>query len=269
MIRIRRVHLEEDTGKLTHIASEDGGSYAGRSEPGGCSAAGDCHRARYALSRRGARLCDGAALLLRYLGVNSGDMQKGVMRIEPNVSVRPVGSQVLGTRTEIKNLNSFRALERSVAYEIERQSKVLAARRRRSSRKRLAGTRARGLRSRSAVKRRLTITVISRSLICRLWCSIPAWIEEIRAALPELPAAKLHRFQQQYGLNAYDAGVLTVEPGSATYFEQVVSAVPEAKPKVVANWISGDLFSLFNQAGINHRRRPSASQAPWRGWSAW
>ena len=63
--------------------------------------------------------------VLRYLGVNSGDMQKGVLRIEPNVSVRPVGSQVLGTRTEIKNLNSFRVLERSVAYEIQRQSEVL------------------------------------------------------------------------------------------------------------------------------------------------
>ena len=124
-IRIRRVHLEEDTGKLTHINREEG-SYslvdlnrAGVplleivTEP-------DLHSAEdvraYATALRS---------LLRYLGVNSGDLQKGVMRIEPNVSVRPKWTQELGTRVEIKNLNSFRALERGVAYEIQRQSELL------------------------------------------------------------------------------------------------------------------------------------------------
>ncbi len=121
VIRIRRVHLEEDTGKLTHV-TRDGQSYslvdlnrAGVplleivTEP-------DLHTPeevrQYAVALRA---------MLRYLGVNSGDMQKGVMRIEPNMSVRPLGSTELGTRTEIKNLNSFRALERGVAYEIQRQ----------------------------------------------------------------------------------------------------------------------------------------------------
>ncbi|HEM45756.1 MAG TPA: Asp-tRNA(Asn)/Glu-tRNA(Gln) amidotransferase subunit GatB, partial [Alphaproteobacteria bacterium] len=130
VVRIRRVHLEEDTGKLTHVKpqEEDGRPYslvdlnrAGVplleivSEP-------DLHSAEdvraYAMALRS---------LLRYLEVNSGDMQKGVLRIEPNVSVRPAGSPDFGTRVEIKNLNSFRALERSVAYEIERQSELLRA----------------------------------------------------------------------------------------------------------------------------------------------
>ncbi len=124
-IRIRRVHLEEDTGKLTHV-SKDGDEYslvdlnrAGIplleivTEPD-LTSAEEVHA--YASALRS---------LLRYLGVNSGDLQKGVMRIEPNVSVKPVGSPTLGTRVEIKNLNSFRALERSVSYEIQRQSAVL------------------------------------------------------------------------------------------------------------------------------------------------
>ena len=124
-IRIRRVHLEEDTGKLTHVIKDEA-SYslidlnrAGVplleivTEP-------DFHSAEevraYAMALRS---------LLRYLGVNSGDMQKGVMRIEPNVSVRPVGSTILGTRVEIKNLNSFRSLERAVGYEITRQGEQI------------------------------------------------------------------------------------------------------------------------------------------------
>lgn len=261
-IRIRRVHLEEDTGKLTHI-SREGDSYslvdlnrAGVplleivSEP-------DLHSAEEVRAYAVALWS-----LLRYLGVNSGDMQKGVMRIEPNVSVRPVGRQELGTRTEIKNLNSFRVLERSVAYEIQRQSELVRN----------------GL---PVVQETLGwddsqgVTVSQRSkeeahdyryfpepdlppLVLD-----PAWVEEIRSALPELPATKLHRFQQQYGLNAYDAGVLTVEPEVADYFERAVSAVPEARPKVVANWIIGDLFSLLNQAGttVEAGRVPPSAMA--------
>ncbi len=126
IIRIRRVHLEEDTGKLTHI-TEGGESFslvdlnrAGVplleivTEP-------DLHTAEevrvYAMTLRS---------LLRCLEVNSGDMEKGVMRIEPNISIRPLGIHALGTRTEIKNLNSFRALERATAFEIKRQAEVLA-----------------------------------------------------------------------------------------------------------------------------------------------
>lgn len=248
VIRVRRVHLEEDTGKLTHVSS-DGESYslvdlnrAGIplleivSEP-------DLHTAEevrtYATALRS---------LLRYLGVNSGDLQKGVMRVEPNISVRPVGSQVLGTRTEIKNLNSFRALERSVAYEIERQSDLL-----RQGRKILQETRgwdeSRGVTVAQRVKEgeedyRYFPEPDLPPLVVEL-----AWLDAIRESLPELPAARLRRFQEQYGLGAYDAGVLTVEPAVADYYEKTVSALPGVTPKAAANWISGDLFSLINQSG--------------------
>lgn len=247
VIRIQRVHLEEDTGKLTHV-NQDNQSYslidlnrAGIplleivSEP-------DLHNAQevriYASSLRS---------LLRYLGVNSGDMQKGILRIEPNVSVRPIGQQELGTRTEIKNLNSFRALERSVDFEIRRQIEQLQA-----GEPIIQETRGWDDSKEITVPQRskeeahdyryfpepdLPPLVIERD-----------WIESINQALPELPIARFLRFQTQYGLNPYDAEVLTAELEAADYFEQVLNASPELSPKSVANWITGELFGLMNQA---------------------
>jgi aspartyl-tRNA(Asn)/glutamyl-tRNA(Gln) amidotransferase subunit B len=249
LIRIRRVHLEEDTGKLTHV-SKDGEAYS----------LVDLNRAGVPLLEivsepdlRSAEEVRAYAMalhsLLRYLGVNSGDLQKGVLRVEPNVSVRPSGSQTLGTRTEIKNLNSFRALERSVAFEVQRQSQVIE-----QGGKVVQETRgwddSQGITVTQRIKEEaddyryfpepdLPPLVIEKE-----------WLEQVRAALPELPAAKYRRFQTQYGLSAYDAGVLIMEPAVADYFEQCAAAVPEAAPKVVANWIIGDLFGLLNQAGL-------------------
>jgi aspartyl-tRNA(Asn)/glutamyl-tRNA(Gln) amidotransferase subunit B len=249
-VRIRRVHLEEDTGKLTHI-HRDGESYslvdlnrAGIplleivTEPDLRS--GEQVRA-YALALRA---------LLRYLGVNSGDMEKGVLRIEPNISIRPAGSAQLGTRVEIKNLNSLRALERSVAYEIQRQSEVV--RNGQQVRQETVGW---------DVNREVTFTQRVKEaeddyryfpepdlppLVIE-----PGWIEEVRAALPELPAAKMRRFVQQYGLNQYTAGVLVAERGVADYFEKVVTAAPDVSPRLITNWITGELFGLINQAGAS------------------
>jgi aspartyl-tRNA(Asn)/glutamyl-tRNA(Gln) amidotransferase subunit B len=249
LIRIRRVHLEEDAGKLTHV-TQDGKSYS----------LVDLNRAGVPLleivSEPDMRSAEEARLyamalrsLLRYLGVNSGDMQKGVMRVEPNISVRPVGSSILGTRTEIKNLNSFRALERATAYEIQRQSGAL--RQGQAVTQETRGwddTRGVTLPQRSkeeADDYRYFPEPDLPPLVID-----PAWLEQIRASLPELPAAKLARFQAQYGLSAYDAGVLTDEPLVAAYFEETVQAAPEVTAKVVANWISGDLFGLLNQAGV-------------------
>jgi aspartyl-tRNA(Asn)/glutamyl-tRNA(Gln) amidotransferase subunit B len=248
-IRIRRVHLEEDTGKLTHV-DKDGETYslvdlnrAGVplleivTEP-------DLHSAEevraYAQAMRS---------LLRYLKVNSGDLQKGVMRIEPNISVRPAGSQTLGTRVEIKNLNSFRALERAVGYEIQRQSGMLDE-----------GKPVRQETLGWDVAQEVTFTqrVKEGEEDYRYFPEpdLPPlvleqeWIEAIRSQLPELPAAKLRRFTSQYGLNEYDAGVLVAEQATADYYERTVQAAAEISPKISANWISGELFGLLNQAGM-------------------
>jgi len=247
IIRIRRVHLEEDTGKLTHI-SQNGESYslvdlnrAGVplleivSEP-------DLHSAEevhaYAASLRS---------LLRYLGVNSGDMQKGVMRIEPNVSVRPPGSLELGTRTEIKNLNSFRALERGVAYEIQRQSELLRQGKR-VVQETVGWDDLREVTFTQRVKEGEEDYRYFPEPDLPPLVLDPEWIEQTRAGLPELPAVKFHRFQDQYGLGAYDAEVLVAEREVADYFEATLTAVEGVAPKTVANWITGELFALLNQA---------------------
>jgi aspartyl-tRNA(Asn)/glutamyl-tRNA(Gln) amidotransferase subunit B len=248
-VRIRRVHLEEDTGKLTHI-NQEGEAYslidlnrAGVplleivTEP-------DLHSSEavraYAMALRS---------LLRCVGVNSGDMQKGVLRVEPNVSVRPVNSKGLGTRTEIKNLNSFRVLERSVAFEIQRQSDLLRSGQKVNQETRgwddITGVTVTQRMKEEADDYRYFPEPDLPALVIE-----PGWLEAISAALPELPAAKLQRFQEQYGLNKYDAGVLTEDLPVSAFFEKAVQSAPDVPAKLIANWISGDLFSLLNQTGL-------------------
>ncbi len=171
--------------------------------------------------------------LLRYLGVNSGDMQKGVMRIEPNISVRPAGSPELGTRTEIKNLNSFRALERSVAYEIQRQIELLRQgqpvvagdpRLGRSPRRHLHPAQSRKTEDdyRYFPEPDLPPLVLE-----------PAWVEQVRARrCPSCPRPACTASRQQYGLSAYDAGVLIAERAVADYFRSRRRSASGASPKV-------------------------------------
>ena len=173
LVRIRRVHLEEDTGKLTHVSTGDGSLTRWSTSTGqGCRCSRSSPSRTCTPLKRCALYATALRSLLRYLGVNSGDMQKGVMRIEPNISVRPRGSTELGTRTEIKNLNSFRALERSVEYEIQRQVGLLRRGRARGPGDRRLGRRAQASPSRSASRSPKTTTVTFRSRTCRPWCSI-------------------------------------------------------------------------------------------------
>jgi aspartyl-tRNA(Asn)/glutamyl-tRNA(Gln) amidotransferase subunit B len=242
-IRIRRVHLEEDTGKLTHV---DGGSLI------------DLNRAGVPLleivSEPDMRSVEDAKAyaeslreILRYLEVNSGDMEKGVIRFESNVSVRIAGTDELNTRVEIKNLNSFRALERASAFEIERQSKVLAAG---------------GMIEQETLgwndAKETTYTQRSKE-DAHDYRYFPEpdlpplvvekeWVEQIRASLPELPRPRFQRFVKEYGLTEYAAGVLVAERAASDYFEAAVKS-KNVSPKSIANWIVGDLFAMANQAG--------------------
>jgi aspartyl-tRNA(Asn)/glutamyl-tRNA(Gln) amidotransferase subunit B len=267
LIRVRRVHLEEDTGKLTHVQRDHGLTDGHHDLAKGQTGAGGQSYSLVDLNRAGVPLleivsepdlhtpeevrayAEALRSLLRYLGVNSGDMQKGLLRIEPNISVRPAGSQAFGTRSEIKNLNSFRALERSVAYEIQRQSELL-----RQGQPVVQETRGWDEGQGVTVPQRskeeaddyryfpepdLPPLVIEQD-----------WIDEVRASLPELPAARFHRFQAQYALGAYDAAVLTAERQVADFFEAALAAAPDVPPKSIANWLSGELFGLLNQAGV-------------------
>lgn len=258
VIRIRRVHMEEDTGKLTHV-SQNGQTYS----------LVDLNRAGVALleivtepdlhSVEEVRAYSQALRsLLRYLGVNSGDLQKGVMRFEPNISIRPKGSQELGTRVEVKNLNSFRAVERATEYEIQRQA-VLLDQGQPIQQQTLGWD----------VDKEVTYTqrVKEGEEDYRYFPEpdLPPlvlesnWVEAIRSSLPELPAARMHRFETDYNLNSYDANVLVAEQEVANYFEAVVAAVkehPAITPKIISNWVSGELFALLNQAGLEINASP-------------
>lgn len=243
-IRIRRVHLEEDTGKLFH---EDGYSLvdfnrAGVplleivSEPDLASL--DEIKA-YATALRS---------LLRYLDVNSGDMEKGVIRFEANVSIRPQGSRELSTRTEIKNLNSFRSMLRAVEYELDRQGRLseqgLPVIQETLGWDEAAGETVPQRSKEEAHDYRYFPEPDLPPLILE-----PGWIEDIRASLPELPLAKQQRLIREMGLSPYQARVISAEREVAEFFEASVAAVPDLPPSKLANWVTSDLFGSLNELG--------------------
>jgi aspartyl-tRNA(Asn)/glutamyl-tRNA(Gln) amidotransferase subunit B len=247
-IRILRAHLEEDAGKLTHM-ERGGETYS----------LVDLNRAGVALleivtepDMRSVEevLAYGQALrdIIRYVGVNSGDMSKGVMRFEANVSVRPLGSDVLNPRAEIKNLNSFRAMERAVAYQIEQQ--IAKMERGEQVEQETLGwdeTRQETYSQRSkedAHDYRYFPEPDLPPLVLE-----QAWIDEIAASLPELPQAKAARFQSQYDLTEVDANVLVGEQDIANFFEAVLAAGPALPPRLAANWMTGELFGWMNTCG--------------------
>jgi aspartyl-tRNA(Asn)/glutamyl-tRNA(Gln) amidotransferase subunit B len=247
-IRVRRAHLEEDAGKLTHI-TRDGESYsivdlnrAGVplleivSEP-------DMHTAEEAVAYATA-----LRSIVQYTGINSGDMEKGVIRFEANISVRPVGSDVLGTRTEVKNLNSFRALERSIEYEIKRQSARLDQGKR-IVQETLGWDDKKGATySRRSKEEAHDYRYFPEPDLPPLVVS-EVWVNEVKASLPELPAARAARFKQDFGLSAYDTDLLVLDKKVGDYFEAAVKAGEDLPVKSIANWILGELFGQMKQAG--------------------
>ncbi|HMN00223.1 MAG TPA: Asp-tRNA(Asn)/Glu-tRNA(Gln) amidotransferase subunit GatB [Anaerolineales bacterium] len=256
-VRIRRVHLEEDTGKLTHT---EGGSLLDLNRAGvpllEIVSEPDMRSAEEAVAY-------GEALrhILRYLEVNSGDMEKGVIRFEANVSVRLAGAEELGTRTEVKNLNSFRALERAIEFEIDRQSKILAS----------GGTVEQETLGWDEARERTYSQRSKEDAHDYRYFPEPdlpplkvdaAWLERVRAELPELPRAKMERFAADYKLPVKDAARLVEEKSVADYFEATVSRLPASvPPKTAANWMLGDLFGLMKTRGETADRlkvRPEA-----------
>jgi aspartyl-tRNA(Asn)/glutamyl-tRNA(Gln) amidotransferase subunit B len=253
-IRIRRAHLEEDTGKLTHVGSSSLVDFNRSgvplleivSEP---DIRSDVEAEAYARKLRA---------IMQYLGVNSGDMSKGVLRMEPNISVRPVGSTELRTRTEVKNLNSIRSLQRASAHEIERQAKVYEQ----------GGMVDQATLGWDEIRQTTVVQREKESAHDYRYFPEPdlpplaisqEWIEEIRQHLPELPDAKRDRFIK-LGLSHYDASVLVAERAVADYYEAVLSAGADAKK--AANWIINELFARMNKAGLDADAIGSTKVAP-------
>jgi aspartyl-tRNA(Asn)/glutamyl-tRNA(Gln) amidotransferase subunit B len=244
-IRIRRVHLEEDTGKLSHA---DGSSFIDYNRSGvpllEIVTEPDIRSAEEARS-----YATKLHAILRYLGVNSGDMEKGVIRFEANVSVREAGSDVFNTRTEIKNLNSFRALTEGTEYEIWRQSEIYAN----------GGTvEQETVGFNEATGKTYSQRGKEEAHDYRYFPEpdLPplvldeAWIDSIRASLPELPEAKTNRFIEQYELKPLEARLLTSEKALADYFEAVVSK-SKSPAKTVSSWIAGEFMRYINDLSLD------------------
>jgi aspartyl-tRNA(Asn)/glutamyl-tRNA(Gln) amidotransferase subunit B len=237
-VRITRVHLEEDTGKLIH---------AGDALQSAAESLVDLNRAGVPLmeivTEPDLRSADEARdyavalrAILRAIGASEAEMEKGQLRAEANISVRPAGSEELGVKTELKNINSFRALHRAVEHEIRRQIEVLES----------GGRVVQETRGWSEAEQR-TFSQRSKEFAedYRYFPEPdlpplelePAWVGSLRAALPELPAARRARLAGQYGLSDYDADQLTQEMATADLFEATVAAGAPAKQ--AANWIVG------------------------------
>ena len=248
-IGITRAHLEEDTGKLYH--QDDGRAFVDFNRAGvpliEIVSEPDMHSVEevqaYATTLRD---------VLIYLGVNDGDMEKGEMRFEANVSVRPVGSDKLGTRTEIKNLNSFRALMASTAYEIARQTALLEA----------GGTviqqtmgwdEAQGKTYPQRSKEHAhDYRYFPEPDIPPLEIDA-AWVATLKARVPELPLAKKRRLVAEYAIRPYDAALLVGDRAVADYFE-VAAQLARAQgiaAQDVANWLTGELFRILKAQNLH------------------
>ncbi len=244
-IRIRRVHLEEDTGKLSHADGHSFIDYNRSGVPLLEIVTEPDMRSPEDVRAYATKL----HAILRYLDVNSGDMEKGVIRFEANVSVREIGSDQLNTRTEIKNLNSFRALVQGTEYEIKRQSEIYehggTVEQETLGFNEATGKTYSQRGKESAHDYRYFPEPDLPPLVLD-----PNWIESIRASLPELPEAKTRRFIEQYELRPQEVRLLTSGKALADYFEAVVSK-SKSSARTVSSWMAGEFMRYLNDLGID------------------
>jgi len=245
-IGITRAHLEEDAGKSLH---EGLARYSGIdlnragtplleivSEP-------DLRSAREAIA-----YMKKVHTLVRYLEICDGNMQEGSFRCDANVSVRPRGQGSFGTRAEIKNLNSFRFVEKAIHHEVARQIDLIEGGGRVVQETRLYDPDRDETRSMRTKEEANDYRYFPDPDLLPLELS-PALIAEVRSELPELPDQKAARFASQYALSAYDAGVLTASRELGDYFEAVAKGCP-GEPKLAANWVMGELSAALNRDGL-------------------
>jgi aspartyl-tRNA(Asn)/glutamyl-tRNA(Gln) amidotransferase subunit B len=242
-VGITRIHMEEDAGKLFHDEAKPF-SYV------------DFNRTGVPLleivSEPDLRTPQEAAdylrllrAILQYLEICDGNMEEGSLRCDANVSIKPVGSPTFGIRTEVKNMNSFRHVERALAYEIERQHKVLEEGGEVVQETRLWNPTKGVTESMRGKEEAHDYRYFPDPDLVPLIVS-PMWIEEIRKGLPELPLQRKERFVREYQIPDYDAGVITSSKALADYYEECVRLFPD--PKQVSNWIMGDLLRLLKEA---------------------
>jgi aspartyl-tRNA(Asn)/glutamyl-tRNA(Gln) amidotransferase subunit B len=245
-VRIRRAHLEEDTAKLAHEAAGDRRVSLVDFNRSGVPlmevvTEPDVHSAEVAR-----RYAEELRLLLRTIGASDAEMENGQMRVEANVSLRPRGSDVLGTRVEVKNMNSFRAVERAIAHEIERQAAALEA-------GEPVVQETRGWDEAAGRTYRMRLKEDSDDYRYFPEPDLPplhldaAWLDAIRAGLPELPAASRARYREALGLSAYQAAVIVGDEAIRAAFEAIRAAGPDLPAGEIANFVTGDYARLLKE----------------------
>ena len=251
-IEITRAHLEEDAGKSLHEEFPDVSGIdlnrAGTplleivSEP-------DMRSAKEAVA-----YMRKIHSIVRYLGICDGNMQEGSLRCDANVSIRRRGEVQLGTRTELKNLNSFRFVERAINHEVERQIDQLERGKRIVQETRHYDPQLNETRPLRSKEEAHDYRYFPDPDLLPVEI-LPDYVEAVAATLPELPDQKKRRFVEDYGLSSADAAVLTARLELSQYFEETVSACPGAA-KLIANWVMGDLTSALNRAGDDIESNP-------------
>src|SRR5690625_3126507 len=262
-LTLTRAHLEEDAGKSLHenFTGPHGESSTGIdlnragtplleivTEPDLRSAA---EAVAYARALHG---------LVVWLGICDGNMQEGSFRCDANVSVRPKGQETLGTRTEIKNVNSFRFLERAILFEARRQIELIEDGGTVIQETRLYDSDLDETRSMRTKEDAHDYRYFPDPDLPPLVIS-PDWIDRIRADMPELPGTRRERFQSELDLSAYDAAQLTMQRATADYFEAIVKHLPDGQAKLGANWVLGELAAALNRDDLDIAESPvSAGQ---------
>ena len=243
-VRIGRVHMEEDAGKLVHSISGEGSMV-------------DYNRAGVPLVEivtepdlrspgESRRYLEQLKSILQYAGVSDCKMEEGSLRCDANISLRPVGTETFGSKTELKNMNSFKAVEKSLEYEIARQRKILNS-----------GEEVISQTLRWEEDKQETIVMRGKLEAHDYRCFTDPElapielsaekVEQARAALPEMAGEKASRYESEYGLSPYDAGVLTASRPLSEYFEACL--VIYDNPKMVSNWVMGELAACLNEEG--------------------
>lgn len=245
-IGITRAHLEEDTAKLVHAAGPNGERLS----------LVDFNRSGAPLmeivtdpdirtAEQARRYAEELQLLLRAIGASDADMERGQMRVEANVSLRPRGTETFGTRVEVKNMNSFRSVERAINFEIERQAAIIDA----------GGTlvmETRGWSDDRGETYRMRAKETSDDYRYFPEPDLPplrvdpAWLAEIVARLPEVPASRRQRYRDELGLSEYDAAVLVADPDASRLFEATLAIDHGLEAKAVANWVTGEYLRIRN-----------------------
>ena len=245
-VRIRRLHLEEDAGKSLHDRLPS-------------ATAVDLNRTGVPLAEivsepdlrspaQARAYLTALKLLLEYLEVSDCNMEEGSLRVDANVSLRPRGSDRLGTKTELKNLNSFSGVEKGLTLEIERQRQVLSSGGEVHQQTMLYDERKVAVRPMRSKEESHDYRYFPDPDLPPLVVAAE-WVEEIRSALPERPRERRHRFEEEYGLPSYDAGVLTADRATADYFEAVVPHAPD--PKTASNWVMGSVLRAVKEEELD------------------